>query len=316
MTKSCPAKDDPDSVWPPFCPNLGAAYFLAVLFGLTLVAHIVQAIIHRKVYSWVVCMSALWQLLAFIFRILSINNVTAIGYYTPWFVLILLAPIWINAYVYMVLGRMVYNYTNNATIFGIKAWRCGLYFVLLDIFAFIVQVSGASMASGDGIPESQIMRGLHIYMGGVGLQQFFILGFIGVAVRFQKQMNLDLPMASKRSPLLLLYILYAALALITVRIIFRLIEYSQGYKSSIVTKEVWALIFDSLPMFIALVLFNVVHPGRIMVGKEADFPSRKARKAASKDFQWGRANKHRGDVTPLGGVGMSFGLNKNSSGMV
>lgn len=31
-------------------------------------------------------------------------------------------------------------------------------------------------------------------------------------------------------------------------------------------------------MLIALVVFNVVHPGRIMPGKESDFPKRKERK--------------------------------------
>lgn len=31
-------------------------------------------------------------------------------------------------------------------------------------------------------------------------------------------------------------------------------------------------------MLLALVVFNVVHPGRIMPGKESDFPSRKERK--------------------------------------
>lgn len=31
-------------------------------------------------------------------------------------------------------------------------------------------------------------------------------------------------------------------------------------------------------MFIALMLFNIVHPGKVMAGKESDFPSRKERK--------------------------------------
>lgn len=59
----------------------------------------------------------------------------------------------------MVLGRMVFNFTASAKIFGFKAWRFGLYFVLLDIFAFLVQAVGASMASGNDIPQSQIFRG-------------------------------------------------------------------------------------------------------------------------------------------------------------
>ena len=52
---------------------------------------------------------------------------------TAWFLLMLLAPLWINAYIYMALGRMVYNFTSSARILKLKAWRFGLYFVLLDI---------------------------------------------------------------------------------------------------------------------------------------------------------------------------------------
>ena len=115
------------------CPSLGAAYFFAVLFAATTIAHIAQGIIYRKGYSWVVAMSALWQTVAYISRVLSIQYVDNNAWYSVWFILILLAPLWINAYVYMVLGRMVYNYTHRAKIFGIKAWRFGLCFVLLDI---------------------------------------------------------------------------------------------------------------------------------------------------------------------------------------
>ena len=292
----CPAKDDPDSTWPPFCPNVGASYFYAVLFLLTLVAHIAQAIIHRKGYSWVVSMSALWQFLTYVIRIISIKNPTQVGYYSAWFILMLLAPLWINAYVYMVLGRMVYNYTSKAKILGVPAWRFGLYFVLLDIVAFIIQAAGASMASGDDIPHDDIMRGLHVYMGGVGLQQALILCFVGVAIRFQRQMSRESPMRSKSRALVLLYVVYAVLTLISIRIIFRLIEYANGYETGIPTHEAYQYVFDSTMMLLALLLFNIVHPGRIMPGTESDFPSRKDRKAAGKNHQWGRAGRQDGDA--------------------
>ena len=291
----CAAKDDPKSQWPPFCPELGPAYLFAVFFGLTSLVHLVQAVVHRKPYCWVITMGALWQTLAYSFRILSIQHVDNNVYYTVWFILILLAPLWTNAFVFMVLGRMVFNYTSSAKIFGIHAWRFGLYFVLLDIVAFITQASGASMASGDNLTNTQIMRGLHIYMGGIGLQQLFILCFLALALRFQKQMKRDMPMASKSEPLRLLYIIYVVLVLISVRIIFRLIEYSSGLSSAIPTHEAYQYVFDSTPMLIALVLFNIVHPGRIMAGKEANLPSRKERKAAGKDHIWGRAGRQGGE---------------------
>ncbi|KAI4244582.1 MAG: hypothetical protein L6R42_010420, partial [Xanthoria sp. 1 TBL-2021] len=119
---------------------------------------------------------------------------------------------------------------------------------------------------------------LHIYMGGVGFQQIFVLVFFYIAFRFQQQVRQENPNRLYQA-LLLLYVEYAALILITVRIICRLIEYSKGLDSTIPNHEVYQYVFDTLPMLVALVIFNVVHPGRIMPGKESDFPSRKERKA-------------------------------------
>lgn len=62
------------------------------------------------------------------------------------------------------------------------------------------------------------------------------------------------------------------------RIIFRLIEYAQGFKSGVPIHEAFQYCLDSLPMLIALVILNVFHPGRIMPGKESELPSRKQRK--------------------------------------
>ena len=31
-------------------------------------------------------------------------------------------------------------------------------------------------------------------------------------------------------------------------------------------------------MLVALIIFNIVHPGKVMAGKDSDFPSRKERK--------------------------------------
>ncbi|KAL8636422.1 MAG: hypothetical protein Q9228_006179 [Teloschistes exilis] len=160
----------------------------------------------------------------------------------------------------MVMGRMVYNFTSRARLFGIKAWRFTLYFVLLDIIAFIVQAGGASIASGQDKPRHTILLGLHIYMGGVGFQEFFVLIFCYIAFRFSQQIKRENPIRLAQAQLLIL------------------IEYASGLDSSIPNHEVYQYIFDTLPMLFALVVYNVIHPGRIMPGKESDFPSRKERR--------------------------------------
>ena len=72
------------------------------------------------------------------------------------------------------------------------------------------------MATGNDLTESQILRALHIYMGGVGLQQIFVFCFFFLAIRFQKEMIRDMPKAEHRPVLNLLYVIYAVLILITV----------------------------------------------------------------------------------------------------
>ncbi|KAA8576772.1 hypothetical protein EYC84_006832 [Monilinia fructicola] len=212
MTNSCAALDTPHTQWS-FCPNVGAAYFFAILFALTTVTHLVQAIYHRKIYCWVIVASGIAQTLAYIFRIRSIQNPASFENYAAWFILILIAPLFTNAFAYMVMGRMVWNYTTEAKIWKISAWRFGLYFVILDIVAFLVQIFGAASASSDDASTDEVLQ-----------------------------------------------------------------EYSQGLTSSIPNHEAFQYALDSVPMFFALILLNVLHPGRIMTDPESDIPGRRERK--------------------------------------
>ena len=58
--------------------------------------------------------------------------------------------------------------------------------------------------------------GLHIYQGGVGLQQLFILVFVAMSVQFQRAFAREVPDHRTRKALQLLYAIYAVLALVTV----------------------------------------------------------------------------------------------------
>ncbi|PYH97890.1 hypothetical protein BO71DRAFT_447590 [Aspergillus ellipticus CBS 707.79] len=277
----CKALTTPNTMWD-FCPSVGAAYLFTILFALTTIAHIAQAVIHRKPYCWVIAMSGTIQTVTYIFRVLSILNPASYTDYAAWFVLILVAPLWTNAFVYMVMGRMVWNFTDDARVLRVRPWHFGLFFVILDIIAFIIQVYGAAQAAGNNVSYNTEMTGLHIYMGGVGIQQLFVLIFIGCAVVFHRKL-LQQRRSDAQKALLLLYVLYACLALITMRIIFRLCEYAQGLNSSIPLHEAYQYCLDSLPMLLALVMLNVVHPGRLMPGKNSDMPSRKERKKMGVD---------------------------------
>ena len=65
----------------------------------------------------------------------------------------------------------------------------GPVFVFLDIFAFIVQVLGAAQAAGKDVADDKILRGLHIYMAGVGIQLLFILVFCSFLAKFMSDLH-------------------------------------------------------------------------------------------------------------------------------
>lgn len=92
----------------------------------------------------------------------------------------------------------------------------------LDFVAFVIQLIGGSLA-GPTAPAEDQLRAIHIYMGGIGLQQFFIVIFVAFAIKFQLEVrNINTSRALSTSwrsgwrPLL--FTLYASLICITVSV--------------------------------------------------------------------------------------------------
>ena len=144
-----------------YCPSQGASILFTILFGLTTIAHITQAIVYKKRFCWVIITGTTWETAGFIFRTLATYNQTSQGYMITSQLFILLAPLWINAFDYMTLGRMVHFFLPDQKVWGIKAKRLTLIFVLLDIGSFIMQGIGGSMLSGENSHDTE-MLGIHI----------------------------------------------------------------------------------------------------------------------------------------------------------
>ncbi|KAJ7159967.1 RTA1 like protein-domain-containing protein [Mycena crocata] len=262
-----------------YCPSFPAAVIFSVLFAVTTVAHIVQAIHYRKSFCWVIIMAGIWETAGLVLRVLSVLNTTSLTYGIPSQLLILLAPLWINAFLYVLMSRFVYFFIPEKKVAGISAQRLSLCFVLLDISAFAMQAIGGSSMNSK-VP-SDVLRGIHIYMGGIGLQQFFVLGFTALVIRFHYRMlHIDGPTEWKRP----LYLMYASLGLITLRIVYRLIEFSSGVYSPLTMHEAPFYCLEALPMVVALSLWNLCHPGRILVGPDSEFP-KKVKKSKKSDEQ-------------------------------
>ncbi|CAN9431593.1 unnamed protein product [Alternaria sp. RS040] len=224
-----------NALWVYF-PNFAAAVAFSVLFGILTIVHLTQAVVYRNGFCWVVIMASLWEMGAYAFRALGSKNQQSSGIATVAQILVLVAPIWVNAFAYMVFARMVHFYSPTRKVWFLSPSILALVFVTLDIVSFVVQLIGGGMA-GPGASADAQKKGLNIYMGGIGMQEGFIVLFLGLVIKFHRdQLRAErvgrLTADNIGSWRWLIGALYGCLLAITIRIVYRLAEFSGGLNHS------------------------------------------------------------------------------------
>jgi hypothetical protein len=235
-------------------PNVGLAAFMAVLFGLSFIAHIIQAWYFKKFkLAWTLLMGISWETLGFLLRLGGALDQQNRSLATVQQALILLAPLWLNAFDYVLLGRMMLVFLPELKILRVRAtWIAGI-FVCLDLIAFLIQAS-AALFLAPGNTVDQVNTGMTLYMAGICLQQVYIVIFLSFVGMFHYR---ALQVSDRRTIFAIcpswqttLIAIYASLVLITVRIIFRLREFSGGldpYANSIPYHEQYFYVCQNNP---------------------------------------------------------------------
>jgi hypothetical protein len=153
------ALNDPQNQWI-FCPSIPGAIAGLALFSIITLAHFVQAFMYRKRFCWVICMATSWETASFVFRVLGARDPRNELYNTGSQILVILAPLWVNAFAYMVMGRLVYYWLLSKSVWNIKARKMTKFFVWFDVFTFLVQLGGGGMLSSDD--ASSVSLGMKI----------------------------------------------------------------------------------------------------------------------------------------------------------
>ncbi|KAJ3480818.1 hypothetical protein NLG97_g7976 [Lecanicillium saksenae] len=283
-------------------PSFEANLAFAALFGASFVTHIVQAVVYKKRFCWVVIMGAAWETAAFSLRAIGAHHQQEMQYALWGTLLFLLAPLWINAFAYMTVARMVYFGLPEKKIWGVRAIKLTVLFVWLDIVCFIVQLGGGGMLSNND--NANLTRiGMKIYTAGIGLQLGFVVIFGVMTAWFYRRMHQVSRGGSMGRLRFLIWTLLAVLILIMdelhplfssavvinrnhpkVRIIFRLLEFGPGINADnkLITDETYPLVLDAMPMVLALVLLNIMHPGLEKKARKQQAREEKMRRKAEK----------------------------------
>ncbi|KAF2201684.1 hypothetical protein GQ43DRAFT_431400 [Delitschia confertaspora ATCC 74209] len=262
-----------NALWVYF-PNFAAAVAFSILFGIFTIAHLGQAVLYRNGFCWVIILAALWETGAYAFRALGSKNQQSLRHCNCCSDL----GLGVNAFAYMVFARIVHFYSPTRKVWFFSPSILALIFVTLDIISFVIQLVGGGMAGPGASADSQ-KKGLDIYMGGIGMQEGFIILFLGLVIKFHR----DQLQAERVGRLTadkiagwkwLIWALYGCLLAITIRIIYRLAEFSAGLGTSnpLPSNEPVLYVLESTPMWLAILVWNIVHPGRFIHGEDAKMP--------------------------------------------
>ncbi|KAJ6098475.1 protein RTM1 [Penicillium canescens] len=246
-----------------YYPSLAAAIAFIVLFSVSTFLHLFQMIRTRTWFFIPFVIGVEW--VGYIGRALSSHESPSwtLGPYLIQTLLLLLAPAFFAASIYMMLGKIIICLDGEQHSILRQRWLTKV-FVCGDILSFTVQAAGGGMMTGGSL--SGMHTGEKVVIVGLIIQILFFGLFIITAAIFNyrigksptgRSMTGNVPWRKH------LHALYAANALIMIRSVFRVIEYAMGNNGYILRHEAFLYIFDGLLMLMVMVIFNVVHPNEI-----------------------------------------------------
>ncbi|PVI00573.1 RTA1-domain-containing protein [Periconia macrospinosa] len=292
-----PSLDDPN-VWVPYRykPSKAAAIAFLALFTLTTLLHTYQIYKRRTWYFIPFVVGGVFEILGFVGRILSTNDIWALSPFIMQSLLLLIAPALFAASIYIILGRIILLTRGEKHSVIRQKWLTK-FFVIGDVLSFVVQGGGGGIQSAGSL--ELLHAGEKIIVAGLFIQLAFFGFFIVVAGLFHWRLVRANPSPSTKgfrspnpqtgpepsprrlsqssaSPNFLnefnihdlpwkrhIYALYVASALIMMRSVFRVVEYLQGNNGYLLRHEVYLYIFDGALMAAVMILFNWIHPAEI-----------------------------------------------------
>ncbi|TKX22558.1 RTA1-like protein 5 [Elsinoe australis] len=282
-----PSLNDPNA-WVPYryVPAKTPAIIFVVAFGLTTALHICQMVKNRTWYFAPLIIGGLFEIIGMIGRLLSSDDLWALGPYIMQSLLLLLAPALFAASIYIILGRIILL-VDGEPYSLVPQRRLTKLFVSGDVLSFTVQMGGGGIQAAGTL--ALLHAGEKIIIAGLFIQLVFFGLFVIVAGLFQYRLVRNNPLGLRvgkhvteanesvstagpsSAPFLLrdmpwkrhLYALYAASGLIMVRSIFRVVEYIMGNNGYLLRHKVFLYVLDATLMLFVMIIFNWIHPSEI-----------------------------------------------------
>jgi hypothetical protein len=169
----------------------------------------------------------------------------------------------------VILGRILYYIPYLSPL---HPGRVATTFVGLDGVCEILIGNGAWRMANSSMTNKARKVGSNMVTASLCLQAVLFGVFGLLAALFHRRASKAGVL--KRDLKVLLYVLYISATIVTIRCVYRLVEYIKGLDSEIYQNEAYFWIFEATIMFINTALLNLYHPGKRLPRSNSVFLSR------------------------------------------
>ncbi|KAI9764825.1 MAG: hypothetical protein M1839_005702 [Geoglossum umbratile] len=259
----------PGSLWY-YAPNKGAPIAFAVFFAVSGCVHIWQCF---KYKCWKVGGLLPWAAIlfvaGFVLREIGAYHYDRLNIFISSTVFLLVAPPVYEGANYFLLGRILYYVPYHTPI---HPGRVVTTFIGIDAVIGALTGNGASYVSNSSLTEKKMNMGKNLLKAALLLQLASMGAFVAIAARYQYKCRKTNVL--NRNLKTVLIVLYTSCTLITIRTIYRTVEYFEvaslnahtNFKkiSPIIKHEPFFWVFESTLMLLNSVLMNSFHPSRFL----------------------------------------------------
>ncbi|CZR31959.1 uncharacterized protein FPRO_02092 [Fusarium proliferatum ET1] len=250
----------------PYNPSQGPAYAFLGLFGAAGIAHFIMMFPYRSAFPIPMIIGCGMEATAYWFRSRSHNNLRQTLPFLIQNLLVLVAPPFLAATIYMSLGRITRALKAQEVSLISLRWITKL-FVLVDLICFVTQTAGAIMSGSEDVDEAK--RGQTIIIGGLVLQILAFALFIICTLTLQLRIRASPPVHCVAGVIAhyrrYFIALYCTSGLFLVRNVVRIIEYRQGDDGPLLSNEAFLYVFDCCFMLAIILIVLILHPGQLIL---------------------------------------------------
>jgi len=214
---------------------------------------------------WGLCLpiGTIFEGLGFVARIFMTEHPTSMTWVVTSQIFIVCSPAAFLAFNYILCGRLLSMRVGRHHS-PVRPERVSTLFVISDVSTFMIQATGSALMSS----SSSSNIGQKIWLVGLILQGVSYVLFCTMLVYIHVSIKREQKITGKEDWWTLIYVLYISSFFIIVRCVYRIIESAESNAVAgtgvLMTHEVYFYVLDTLPLFIAIVLYVPYWPGRFM----------------------------------------------------